>query len=406
MNIIKMIENESKYEIVERKGVGHPDTLADVLAERLSCVYSKYTQNKYGAILHHNFDKIGIMGGQISVSFNNYQFKSPIRVLINGRASTQFGSEKIDVREILENETKCFFNENFPTLDVNKDIRIIYEVSDGSSPGTVGNKSLYRSRWFSPKSIADLSELQNKTCNDTSVGVAFYNHRIVEDCVYKIEHELNSQNFKQKYPWIGNDIKIMGCRVNDEMIRLTMAIPQICTKVSSLSEYKSNKDFLYSYIYKYLKSLHPNYKYEIYINTRDSYVSNKLDLYLTGIGSSVEMGDEGFVGRGNRIGGLITPFRPYSMEGICGKNPVYHTGKMYSIAAYEISKKIYEKYQEDATISIIGQSGHNLNEPWSIFISSCDRNKDRCKYNDIIQNVLTDFDLITQNIINGKYSLC
>lgn len=35
-----------KYDIVERKGKGHPDTLADSLAEFLSNEYSKYTLNK------------------------------------------------------------------------------------------------------------------------------------------------------------------------------------------------------------------------------------------------------------------------------------------------------------------------------------------------------------------------
>ncbi|MET7278839.1 methionine adenosyltransferase [Kribbella sp. NPDC005582] len=44
--------------IVERKGIGHPDTLADHLAERLSRAYSRYTLDHFGAVLHHNFDKL------------------------------------------------------------------------------------------------------------------------------------------------------------------------------------------------------------------------------------------------------------------------------------------------------------------------------------------------------------
>jgi hypothetical protein len=40
--------------IVERKGWGHPDTLADHLAERLSRAYSRYTLERFGAVLHHN----------------------------------------------------------------------------------------------------------------------------------------------------------------------------------------------------------------------------------------------------------------------------------------------------------------------------------------------------------------
>lgn len=34
--------------IVERKGLGHPDTLADHLAERLSQVYSRLTLREFG----------------------------------------------------------------------------------------------------------------------------------------------------------------------------------------------------------------------------------------------------------------------------------------------------------------------------------------------------------------------
>jgi hypothetical protein len=37
--------------IVERKGWGHPDTLADHLAERLSRAYSRYTLERFGAVL-------------------------------------------------------------------------------------------------------------------------------------------------------------------------------------------------------------------------------------------------------------------------------------------------------------------------------------------------------------------
>ena len=51
------------FEIVERKGIGHPDTLSDALAEELSRVYSNYTLSKFGVILHHNFDKVGLCGG-------------------------------------------------------------------------------------------------------------------------------------------------------------------------------------------------------------------------------------------------------------------------------------------------------------------------------------------------------
>ena len=70
---------ESDFEFVERKGRGHPDTLADGLAEYLSVKYSLYTLKKFGAILHHNFDKIGLLGGSSSVRFGKGNLVKPIR---------------------------------------------------------------------------------------------------------------------------------------------------------------------------------------------------------------------------------------------------------------------------------------------------------------------------------------
>ena len=63
--------HNTEFEIVERKGVGHPDTLSDHLAEYLSVKYSHFTREKFGAVLHHNFDKVGLLGGKSSVQFGS-----------------------------------------------------------------------------------------------------------------------------------------------------------------------------------------------------------------------------------------------------------------------------------------------------------------------------------------------
>jgi S-adenosylmethionine synthetase len=42
---------------------------------------------------------------------------------------------------------------------------------------------------------------------------------------------------------------------------------------------------------------------------------------LTVTGTSAENGDDGQVGRGNRINGLITPYHPMSLEATSGKKP-------------------------------------------------------------------------------------
>ena len=44
-------------EIVERKGLGHPDTLCDALAEEVSLALSRFYRERFGFVLHHNVDK-------------------------------------------------------------------------------------------------------------------------------------------------------------------------------------------------------------------------------------------------------------------------------------------------------------------------------------------------------------
>jgi len=60
---------KQKVEIVERKGMGHPDSVADGLAESVSrALCREYLQN-FGYILHHNTDECQIVGGQSQPSF-------------------------------------------------------------------------------------------------------------------------------------------------------------------------------------------------------------------------------------------------------------------------------------------------------------------------------------------------
>jgi S-adenosylmethionine synthetase len=75
---------------------------------------------------------------------------------------------------------------------------------------------------------------------------------------------------------------------------------------------------------------------EIMINAADHLPCGPV--YLTVTGTSAEAGDDGEVGRGNRVNGLITPFRPMSLEAAAGKNPVSHVGKIYNVLAQDIAQ--------------------------------------------------------------------
>ncbi|MFH1472919.1 MAG: methionine adenosyltransferase, partial [bacterium] len=147
--------------------------------------------------------------------------------------------------------------------------------------------------------------------------------------------------------------------------RITMCVPQISSLVFSVNEYRKNLDLIKNEILKIAMRFDIT-NLELDINTRDSY--EKGEFYLTATGSSIESGDEGLVGRGNRIQGVISPTRLMSMEGAAGKNPIYHIGKIYYLAAQKISKSIFDKYGVPNEVVLISQSGRDLLDPWIVFV--------------------------------------
>jgi len=352
-------------EIVERKGAGHPDTLADGLAETLSVNFSNYSLERFGAVLHHNFDKVGLLGGSSFVSFGDGHMTGPIRVLINGRMSTKFANVIIPTKELLIDWTKNFFCDRLSMIDPNKDLEFHLNLSKQSSPGKTYEKEAKKSarqKWFEPESLDDLPEFNKLVSNDTSVGVGYAPESILEIISLEIEGLLNSQKFREENTWIGSDIKIMGIR-NKEKYFITLCVPQIAKYVKNLDEYANNL----SLAKKQIESIMSKYQisdYELFLNTRDNY--ELAELYLTATGSSIESGDEGLAGRGNRINKLISPTRPMSMEGSCGKNPIYHIGKLYYVAAFDLAKKIYEKFGIENEVFLVSQSGRDLLDPWIV----------------------------------------
>ena len=53
--------DNTEFEVVERKGIGHPDTLCDTIAEKVSQAYSQYCLEHYGIMPLPIFIYNGIM---------------------------------------------------------------------------------------------------------------------------------------------------------------------------------------------------------------------------------------------------------------------------------------------------------------------------------------------------------
>lgn len=395
---------ELEYEFVERKGLGHPDTLSDALAEFLSVNYSNYTIKNFGAVLHHNFDKVGLLGGASFVKFGEGYLTKPIRVLINGRASTKFGDINIPIKDLLIEWAREFIISKFPMVNYKKDLEFHYNLSNQSSPGKTEefeSTNTPRKFWFEPRNLDDLPEIKKLVSNDTSLGVGYAPYSKLEQFVLNIEGVLNSDDFKKDNNWIGSDIKIMGTR-NKKQFGITLCIPQIANYVYSIEGYKKNLNTARTVIHKIAKELEIN-NLELFCNTRDNLKTK--ELYLTAIGSSIESGDEGLVGRGNRINGVISPTRLMSMEGSCGKNPVYHIGKIYYVAAQEISQKIFTKFGIINEVSLISQSGRDLLDPWMTFVTLYNTNIDQDEIKNLVADELRNMPEITKKLLERKVKL-
>jgi S-adenosylmethionine synthetase len=123
-------------------------------------------------------------------------------------------------------------------------------------------------------------------------------------------------------------------------------------------------------------------------------------------GSSMESGDEGLVGRGNRIGGLISPTRPYTMEGIAGKNPRYHVGKVYCAAAFDIANRIYDSCGIGVDVFLANRMAEPLANPWFCFVqTSVPDEMSNEPIRGIVNDVMSHLEDVTKNIIEGGYPL-
>lgn len=404
--IVRKDASELPYEFVERKGKGHPDTLSDNLAEYLSGRYSLHTRERFGAILHHNFDKVGLLGGASDVGFGYGRLTKPIRVLLNGRASSRFGDEAIDVRSLLERWATEFLCSQLPLSEPERELEFHHNLSTQSSPGKTeeeGNqKRSARKHWFEPRGLEDIPELRRLFSNDTSMGVGFYPPTKLESLVLEVERTLNGDEFRASHPWIGSDIKIMGFR-HEDAFRLTMCIPQIGARVRSIEEYAANLALARQAVLSVAERLGVS-GLELDVNTRDDY--EKVELYLTAIGSSIESGDEGLVGRGNRIQGVISPTRLMSMEGAAGKNPVYHIGKIYYIAAQRISEAIHARFGVPSEVALVSQSGRDLLDPWVAFVHVPEGFADEAALEELVRGQVASIPGITEDVINGRVSIC
>jgi len=382
---------KTETEMVERKGIGHPDSVADGIAEQVSRGLCRYYLKHFDRVLHHNTDECQVVGGQATPAFGGGVVSEPIYILLVGRATTRVSERDIPFREIAEEAAMNYLRNTFPDLEADRNVRLETKIGQGS----VDLRGLY--------------ETQKYLANDTSFGVGFAPFSEAETITKETEKFINGE-MKKEIPESGQDVKVMTSRRGDK-ITVTCAIAMVGKRIPDRDHYMSVKEEMSEKILEHA-SKYTDREVTVYINTADDYESGIY--YNTVTGLSMENGDDGSVGRGNRVNGLITPFRPMSLEAAAGKNPVTHVGKLYNLLSMQVAEKVYELGKGDiqeVSVRILSQIGKPVSEPLSsnidiIMSDGVKLNRYKSEAENILADYLDNIDkYVTQRVIRNELSV-
>ncbi|HTV25566.1 MAG TPA: methionine adenosyltransferase [Polyangiaceae bacterium] len=383
-----MTGRKGEVELVERKGLGHPDTICDALAEALSRRLCRYYLENFGRICHHNVDKALLSAGGSRAGLGGGEITAPINFFFGGRATARVDGEPVPITELAIEVAREWFGHHLPGIDLGRHLRVHCHVHPTSD---------------------DLLQLFERgrapLANDTSVGVGFAPNSPLERLVLLAEERLNSPEFRAAHPEAGVDVKISGLRYGAD-ITLTVARAFIASRIASADAYAQAKAETAACVKECAREL--GLTVRVVVNVADT----PDRMYLTVLGTSAECADDGHVGRGNRANGLITPHRPMSVEAVAGKNPVNHVGKLYNLTAGNIASDISSslKGARDVHCYLSSQMGRPLDDPdiVQVEVGSCNGSALDSLALPVTQRVfehLGRFAQLSRDIIDGKVRL-
>ncbi|MFB6304396.1 MAG: methionine adenosyltransferase [Haloferacaceae archaeon] len=385
---------DQEVEIVERKGIGHPDSICDGIAESVSRALCKMYLDRVGEVLHYNTDETQLAAGRAVPAFGGGEVVEPIHVLIVGRATRKYEGQTFPVDSVALEAARDYLNEHLPRLDVGTDVVIDTRLGEGS-----GDLQVVFGDGEDAESAVPMA-------NDTSFGVGHAPLTETERIVLDAERRLNGE-YAADHPELGPDVKIMGKREGDR-VDVTVAAAMIDEYLDGMGDYRNAVADVREYVEGVARE-YTDREVSVEVNTADDY--DEGSIYLTTTGTSAEQGDDGSVGRGNRANGLITPNRPMSMEATSGKNPVNHIGKIYNLLSTEIAHEVVREVDgiRDLRVRLLSQIGRPIDRPHVADVHAV--TEDGVSVADIAPEIrtivdgeLADVSEITRRVIDGELS--
>jgi len=387
---------EQALEIVERKGVGHPDHICDAIMNEVSVALSREYMKRYGMVLHHNIDKGLLAAGEVRRRFGGGEVKRPILMVFGDRATYDVDGDSVPVDEIAVSTAKKWFGKNLRFVDPDRHVRYQVELAKGS------------------EALQDIFSRKGKFlgANDTSAAVGYAPMTDTERLVLLTERYINSPSFKKQFPETGEDVKVMAAR-EDRHIDLTVALAFVDKLIDNEAHYFKQKAEVVEDVTRFVKSRAKFDSLNVSINTLDKRGRGMGGIYLTVLGTSADDGDGGQVGRGNRVNGLIPLNRPTCSEAAAGKNPVSHVGKIYNLLSYEIAQHVYQKVSgiKEVYVWLLSQIGRPINQPKVAGVELIlDRGVEFKSVSrpvtEIIRSELNSINDFTKRLTEGKIPVC
>lgn len=335
-------------EIVERKGIGHPDSVCDAVMEEVSRALSRAYRDRAGTVLHHNCDKALLVAGQVELRWGGGRVLEPMRLIMGDRATATWNGQGIDVKAIAISTARQWIRTHLHHVDPEAHVQYQVELK----PGSAALAMPYRRKGL-------------PTANDTSAVVGYAPVTETERMVFEAERYLNSAGFKARFPDTWEDVKVMGVR-ETRKLHLTVAMPLLDRGLHSEDEYFARVDEIRHSALAHLQPrLEQLDELTLCLNALDRRGEGLAGIYASVLGVSAESADSGEVGRGNRLNGLISFCRPGGGEAAPGKNPVGHTGKIYGMLADRLAGRLVGGVPglDEVTLWLSSDIGRPVDQP-------------------------------------------
>ncbi|MEV4716671.1 methionine adenosyltransferase [Micromonospora noduli] len=355
--------NRAPFDVAERKGIGHPDSLADLVADSFSRRYSATCQERFGAVPNHWVDKVTLVGAAADVRFGGYDIRKPVDCYLFGKVTERIDDNEIPVADLFDDTVRAVLTDALDDPAVLGHLRM--HVNNTAGTGVDHDTEFYR-----PRTAAAIRQVlaSESVANDTVLCAGTSLRGLAAQTAVRLETILTSAAFRARYN-TGTDVKVMVVRDRDQL-DVTAAVPFHPTSTNGWSTYRTGLDAIRDEIEGELKRMLDETPTasaaRLSLNTKD--VPGRG--YLAPFGTSLGKGDCGAVGRGNRYNGAIEPLRPASGEAPAGKNPLHHVGKIYTAVAEDLARSIMTEIGTYAEVVIAARNGDQLDDPAYVLVRS------------------------------------